>query len=590
MVLLLLALVLMGGAAIPMLAQDAAPLDDVPLYSLDYDDLDRSYGLYVPASLEADAAAPLIIALHGRFGSAKSLHALSGLAALADSRGALIAYPETYGVFWNDGGHGVLQRREEPVDDAGFIGAVVQAVREDYAVDLEQIFLIGYDNGGVMSYRLACEGVADFAGVAVVSALMWDYLLEACPDQDEVESAPILILHGWRDLLYPVGGGPIEGLSAISEVLLPWRMSVHDTLSYWQRTNGCPDDPADQIADSAIFRACESGDDLAYVGVERGGHDWFHTGDGYQLNRHGIDTTALIDEFFFDRADFALPEETPTDDAPRSYLVYVPPSYDPAVPTPAVVALHGRPGSASGMAAITDLNRVADEKGFIAVYPDGLNNEWNSIGDLIGATEQYPQDDVAFLKTLMDDLSLDLNLDRERLYVTGFSNGGFMTMRMACSAADTFAAFASVGATFYPWMHDVCQDASPAPILLMHGTDDISIPFDGVVQRDASGTLRQVSLTVPATLDYFVLHNQCETRGVRSEFEEQGDSPGTHVFRFDYLGCVDQANVTFYLIVGGGHNWPGVPGVIDEAIAGAVNMDINAGEEIWAFLERHTLN
>lgn len=126
-------------------------------------------------------------------------------------------------------------------------------------------------------------------------------------------------------------------------------------------------------------------------------------------------------------------------------------------------------------------------------------------------------------------------------------------------------------------------------MLLMHGTEDVSIPFDGIVQPDSAGMLRRVSLTVPGTLDYFVLHNGCDNSGVRSEFPESGDSPGTRVYRFDYTGCDLNANVTFYLIVGGGHNWPGVPGVIGEEIAGEVNMDINAGEEIWAFFKRHTL-
>src|SRR5690606_5750681 len=113
-------------------------------------------------------------------------------------------------------------------------------------------------------------------------------------------------------------------------------------------------------------------------------------------------------------------------------------------------------------------------------------NEWNSIGDLIGS-ELYPQDDVNFLKNLLDDLSVDLNIDQERAYITGYSNGGFITMRMACSGSDRFAAFASVGATFYPWMHDVCLGSDPAPILFMNGSQDISIPFDGIVQPDSRG-------------------------------------------------------------------------------------------------------
>src|SRR5262249_25046787 len=152
-----------------------------------------------------------------------------------------------------------------------------------------------------------------------------------------------------------------------------------------------------------------------------GEHDWFHVGDRYQLNREDVDTAHLIDSFFFDRATFALPDPHPDAARSRSYFVYTPPSYDPSRPMPLVVLLHGRSSNAISMALITEMNDVAKRHGFIVVYPQGLNNEWNAIFDLVHQRGVSPQDDVAFLKRLTEDLSVDLNIDRRRMFIGGFS-------------------------------------------------------------------------------------------------------------------------------------------------------------------------
>ena len=555
--------------------------------------LERTYGLYVPTSYRSAIPAPLIIALHGRFSSAQAYHAISDLDALAEARGAVVVYPETAGIFWNDGGHNALQRRETPSDDSAFIGAVVRTVRAQYTLDMGQLFLVGYDNGGLMAYRLACEGVSPFAGVAVVSALMFNFHLNACPQTDRLPVS-MLIIHGDHDPMYPTAGGTLEGYTGLSPLLVPTRLSLTSTLDYWRDHSQCGEVLTESLDNVRLYADCAEGARVATYAVLGGGHDWFHTGADYQLNRHGISATRLMDGFFFpdpttdDPAAFAITQEDPAPDAPRGALLYIPPSYDPAVPIPVVIALHGRPSSASSMAAITDLNTVAKREGFMVVYPEGLNNEWNSIGDLMGAPDT-PQDDVNFLKTLMDDLAIDVTIDPERIYITGFSNGGFMTMRMACSGADRFAAFAPLGSTFYFFLDDVCQDSPSIPMLLMHGSADRSIPFEGVVQSDSTGRRVQMTLGVLDSVAYWAEHNQCDTNAARSEIPESGRSPGTRVVRFDFSGCTDGADIRFYLVVGAGHNWSGVPGIMDEAIFGLVNMDINASEEIWAFFKEHTL-
>jgi len=547
----------------------------------------RSYGIYTPASANGAEPAPLIIALHGRFSSAQALHALSGLAAVADARGAVLLYPETLGDLWNDGGHAALQRREPAQDDAGFIEAAIAAVSAERAIDPARVYVLGYDVGGSMAFRLAC-GARPLAGVAVVSALMWDYAEQGCSN---AQQTPLLILHGRDDTDFPVRGGAIDGARTESR-----RLSAAQTIAFWRTRLGCADRPSATASnESALYTQCANSAALAYVGVARGAHEWFRDGEGYALNRHRIDAGAEIDRFFFARESYALPA-TRADGRSRAWITYVPPNYDSSRPTPLVVVLHGRPSNAASMAAISRMNEVAARNGFIVVYPEGIDNEWNTHFDLVrsnaslgGARSTLPQDDVNFLKTLTADLGVDLNIDRTRMYVAGFSNGGFMTMRMACSGADTFAGFAEVGAALYVEMNDVCRRSPPSPILLMHGSADPSIPYGGVtLANPEGGEPIRITLRVLDTVSFFARRNGCGNAGRSTTFAEAGRSPGTHVIRFVPNECTG-APLEYYLINGGGHTWPGTPDIMPAESFGPTNLDINASEVIWDFFSRQTL-
>lgn len=545
----------------------------------------RSLGLYVPSTYRAGQSAPLIVALHGRFSSAQAFHAISGLAAVAEARGAIIVYPEAQGGLWNGGGHTALNRPGPPPDDVAFVGAAIESVAGDYAIDRTHIYVVGYDAGGGLAYALACAGRMRFAGVAIVSALMWDFARDQCRT---ATPAPVLIVHGRRDEEAPVGGGSPPGVTA-------HRLSADETVTFWRNANGCNQASASGREDSVFHSSCASGAPLAYVGVPGGAHDWFHAGEGYELNRHGVDATEIINSFLFDQARFTLPPSRGTLQRARSWIVYAPSGYDPTKPTPVVVLLHGRPSNGAGMAFLSGMNDVAENNNFIVVYPNGIDNEWNAQFDLsasdislTGRRSTLPQDDVGFLKTLMDDLAQDFNIDRSRLYLGGFSNGSFMTYRMACSAGDTFAAFAAVSAGLYVELARHCRRSDPTPILIMNGTDDPSVPYGGVlVANPEGGEPIRISLSVQDTLAVFARRNGCDMAGESTTFAEGGQSPGTNVVRFIPRNCRPGADVVLYAINGGGHTWPGHPR--PQMVMGATNMDMDAGQVIWDFFSRHTL-
>lgn len=564
-------------------AQTVRP--DLNMRQIDVGGVTRTYGLYTPASLQPGQPAPLIIALHGRFSSARAMHAMTNLAAVAEARGAIIAYPQTVGGLWNDGGHLALGRLEAPQDDEGFISAIIQEIGAAQVIDAGRVYLIGYDAGGGMAFKLACSRDRRFAGVAVISALMWSYQAEACTGAAQT---PLLMVHGRRDEYYPVGGGDAPGAPTDAR-----RLSVDQTIAHWQRVNACQGVSARESGDSAIYNCAAP---LVYVGVAGGTHEWFRTDPRYRINRPTVDTSSLIGAFFFDPGALTLPRTRGAIRQSRSVIVYAPPNYDPSRPAPLVVMLHGRPSNAAAMAQLTQMNVTAARNGFIVAFPEGLDNEWNNEVELSGGYSRRNQDDVGFLETLAAELGVDFNIDPNRIYLGGFSNGGFMVHRMACSSTGPYAAYAEVGAALYSAMREDCTRGRRAPILIMHGTGDPSIPYTGLVfeggalTSDGMGAeATRVTLSVPETVQYFIQRNGCEVRGMSTQLPELGQSPGTSVIRFAPNDCDGGADVLFYLVNGGGHTWPGGTSMPADRF-GPTNMDFHASDAIWEFFAAHSMD
>lgn len=268
----------------------------------------------------------------------------------------------------------------------------------------------------------------------------------------------------------------------------------------------------------------------------------------------------------------------------RTYILHAPETL--VAPAPLVIALHGRFDSGAGMERLTHFDELADREGFIVAYPDGIEGEWNFVRDVPGY--EMKQDDTAFLSALVDHITEDHAVDRTRVYLVGFSNGGFMTQRAACENPAPFAAFASVAAAGFGGMTDVCPETGslPAPMLLINGTADTNIPWDGTpITR--SGRTIYLTYPVSQTLGYWANYNACPADGDMTDVPPKGHSPDTQV-RILTLKCPSDTAVLLYGIVGGGHNWPGQAESGIAEITGAINRDIDASEEIWKFFAQHT--
>ena len=258
----------------------------------------------------------------------------------------------------------------------------------------------------------------------------------------------------------------------------------------------------------------------------------------------------------------------------RKYLVYVPDSYDPSVPAPLVISLHGFVEWPAHQMQISGWNELADEYGFIVVYPSGTGFplRWRTGGADFDRVETAK--DVQFITDLIDQLSAEYNVDRNRIYANGLSNGGGMTMVLACELSERIAAVGSVAGAFrYP--REECQPARPVPAILFHGTADPIVSYEGGPSRSFDIPFPSISEWVAELAQY----NGCDST-------PHDLPPSGTVSGIQYAGCA--ADVVFYTITGGGHSWPGGE-PLPEWIAGTTSEDIDATRKMWEFFQEHPL-
>lgn len=260
----------------------------------------------------------------------------------------------------------------------------------------------------------------------------------------------------------------------------------------------------------------------------------------------------------------------------RTYVVYVPASYDGTEPVPLVIALHGGGGFAENMARTTDFNVAADEHGFIVAYPNGVGNGWNDGRTaILQIAIRQRVDDVGFLTELIDELKAQYRIDR--VYMTGISNGGMMTFRYACAMADQLAGFMTVVANLPDPIYNACAPSQPIPAVMVFGEADPLMPFAGGIvgagaRRGDYGTV----VSAEDTISVWTAANGCADASERSALPDSVDDDA-QVTLTTYADCA--APVQVYRIANGGHGWPGDTSLrLRLTNNGIVTQDISATE------------
>ena len=259
----------------------------------------------------------------------------------------------------------------------------------------------------------------------------------------------------------------------------------------------------------------------------------------------------------------------------RSFVVHAPATPSAGGRLPVVIVLHGGGSDARAVMAQTGMSELADRAGFLAVYPQGTARfggrqlTWNA-GACCGYAVDQQVDDVAFLAAVIDQVVRDHQGDPDRIYVTGFSNGGMLAYRAACQLTDRIAAIAPVAGS---QLVD-CQPSTTLPVLILHGTADQQIPYQGGESPARADTHPRRDPPVADTTAFWATHNRC------SDPTTEQASPNTTL---QHHGCPDGVEVGLYTIDGGGHDWPG-----GRSTRGATPESIDATPLIWDFFQQHT--
>lgn len=269
----------------------------------------------------------------------------------------------------------------------------------------------------------------------------------------------------------------------------------------------------------------------------------------------------------------------------RTVLLHLPAQMKAGESVPLVIALHGLSMDGASMELITGFSDVADERHFAVAYPDGLNRMWrfwerHELGARVRGEAGYV-DDVGFIAALIDRLVGQGTVDADRVYVTGISNGAYMTNRLACSLADRIAAVAPVAGTMSRALAAV-DPPRPVPVLYIHGSDDGIVGIDGV----DGITRRKSSLAAEELVRWWADRNACHGEATIETLADVADD-GCRVVRHEHASQRG-APVVYYEITGGGHTWPDGRRQ-PERLLGPVCRDFSACRVMWEFFTQHAL-
>jgi polyhydroxybutyrate depolymerase len=262
----------------------------------------------------------------------------------------------------------------------------------------------------------------------------------------------------------------------------------------------------------------------------------------------------------------------------RSYILYVPESVDWERSVPLVFVFHGGTGNAESAIRMSGFNDVADVNGFVVIYPNGTGRlsddkllTWNG-GACCGYAQEADVDDVGFVRAIVADLQALVDIDGNRIYATGMSNGGILSHRLACEAADLFAAIAPVAGTLN---FSACQPQEHVSVIEFHGTDDQHVLYEGGYGPKA--LVRVDFDSVRDTIGFWVSADECSAEAQMESFAD--------IRHETWTGCAGSTVVELYTVIGGGHSWPGS----QAGLAGSAQptMTISASQLIWDFFAAH---
>lgn len=250
----------------------------------------------------------------------------------------------------------------------------------------------------------------------------------------------------------------------------------------------------------------------------------------------------------------------------RTFELHVPAKIDASVAAPLVFAFHGFTMTPGQIGAASQLGAASDARGFIVAFPAGVGTSFNA-GDCCGTAASQKVDDVGFTRDMITAISAEHCVDAKRTYATGFSNGGFLSYRIACELSETIAAVAPVAGVL-GLDPGSCTPKRPVPLMHVHGTGDLLVPYDG---GGVSG-FRSVATTIDAW-----------------KAKNAATGAGQSVYAKGDVTCTQWsggADVRLCKVEGGGHQWPGGQQL---PYGGSPSPDLDATSAMLDFFDAHPM-
>jgi polyhydroxybutyrate depolymerase len=259
----------------------------------------------------------------------------------------------------------------------------------------------------------------------------------------------------------------------------------------------------------------------------------------------------------------------------RDFILYVPASYTVSTSVPLLFNYHGYTSNAGQQLWYGDFKSIADTAGFIIVHPQGTLDASNTTHFNVGWAGGAGVDDIGFSEALIDSISSLYNIDPNRVYCTGMSNGGYMSYHMACLLNHKIAAIASVTGTMSPYTYNNCNPIHPTPVLQIHGTNDGTVPYSG----------SSFGEPIDSVMKYWANFNNCDPIGDTTFLPDLVPTDGSTVSHIVYDSGHCNISTELLRVAGGGHTWPG--SIINLS---GTNYDINASLKVWQFLSKYRLD
>ncbi len=281
----------------------------------------------------------------------------------------------------------------------------------------------------------------------------------------------------------------------------------------------------------------------------------------------------------FSNAQTSLTKTIISNGVPRTFNIYIPAVYNSNTAVPLLFNFHGYTSNNTQQELYGNFKPIADTANFILVHPQGLIINGSTGFNNFGALNTAP-DDILFVSNMIDSIKALYNINLNKVYSTGLSNGSFMSYDLACFLNSRIAAIASVSGSMVPIHINACNTQHATPVMHIHGTTDGVVSYTGV-----GGII--ACMHVDSLVKYWVTKNNCNPTPVFTNIPNTNTTDLCTAEHYEYTGGDKGSTVEFYKIIGGGHTWPGASLILPN---GNTNLDMNACKEIWRFLSKYSLD